>query len=52
LSASGSASTKSNSTIFVGPQDSPLAASAAANGAKAPCAKLGVPFAQRHVERH
>lgn len=48
LCASGSASVGLNSTIFVGPEDVSLAASAAANGAQRLCVQLRVPFAQRH----
>jgi hypothetical protein len=48
LSAAGSAHLGLNSTIFVAPEDGPLAAAAGPNGAEALCVQFRVPFAQRH----
>ncbi|HEU0218012.1 MAG TPA: hypothetical protein VFQ90_15235 [Stellaceae bacterium] len=47
LSAAGSAFLGVNSTIFVGPDDGPLAATAGPGGAEALCLQYRVPFAQR-----
>ena len=47
LSAAGSAFLGVNSTIFVGPEDSPLAAIAGPGGAEALCLQYRVPYAQR-----
>jgi hypothetical protein len=48
LSARGAAFVGLDSTIFVGPEDGPLAASAAANGAQALRVQLRVPFSRQH----
>jgi hypothetical protein len=47
LSAVGSAFLGVNSTIFVGPDDGPLAAIAGPGGAEALCLQYRVPYAQR-----
>jgi hypothetical protein len=48
LSATGSAYLGVNSTIFVGPTDGSLAATAGLDGAEALCLQFRVPIAQRH----
>lgn len=48
LSTAGSGALGVNSTIFVGPQDGPLAASAGPDGAEALCLQFRVPYAMRH----
>lgn len=48
LAPVGSAALGINSTIFVGPEDGPLAAAAGPHGAEALCLQFRVPFAMRH----
>jgi phage tail protein X len=48
LSAGGASLLGVNSTIFTGPEDGPLAATAGAGGAEALCLQFRVPFARRH----
>ena len=48
LSAGGAALLPVNSTIFVGPEDGPLAAAAGPGGAEALCLQFRMPYAMRH----